>query len=65
MTIPLPAGLQNSHQNGGRLFSSSWRILEPYGRAQLDCQTEAFLLGNDRSVHGVSGRRTILETTGL
>jgi MFS family permease len=33
MTMPLPAGLRNSHQNGRRFFSSLWRILEPYGGA--------------------------------
>jgi hypothetical protein len=33
IAIHLHATLQNSHQNGGRVFSSSWRIREPYGRA--------------------------------
>jgi hypothetical protein len=27
--MPLPVGLQNSHRNGGRVFSFSWRILQP------------------------------------
>src|SRR6188472_2890733 len=31
----LPVGFQNSHRDGGRLFSSSWRILEPDGSAGL------------------------------
>jgi hypothetical protein len=30
---PRPAVSQNYHHDGGRLFSSSWRILEPYGGA--------------------------------
>ena len=34
IAMPLAAALQNSHQDGGRVFSSSWRILEPYGSAQ-------------------------------
>ena len=33
MTMPRPADLQNSHQNGGRVLSYSWRILKPCGCA--------------------------------
>lgn len=32
---PLPARLQDSHQNGGSVFSSSWRIREPCGCTTL------------------------------
>jgi hypothetical protein len=39
MTMPLPASLQNSHRNGGTVFSSSWRILELYGCADFGTDT--------------------------
>jgi hypothetical protein len=34
IVMPLHAHLQHSHRNGGSAFSSSWRFLDPFGRAQ-------------------------------